>query len=114
MSIVMAYMIVVTDFYFYNIDVKLLADLQVLHDLNFIMQLDVFAFHVGSPHQNLLIKADNQDKYRQVLVANLAMMKDYISKDTNLLYEGKDFQKMKDTLYFRNVCDLIKSVAVFY
>lgn len=53
---------------------------------------------------------NNSDTYRKSLVDDLLFLKDYISQDYTLQYSNKDYQATKDTLYYRNVCDLIKDV----
>jgi hypothetical protein len=45
-SILLGYVIVVADVMFLNTDNKLAADLSTLHDMNILVQIDSFVFHV--------------------------------------------------------------------
>lgn len=47
-SIVLAYLIVIKDLMIYSTDKKLKADLMTIHNLNMIIQFDVYAFQVIS------------------------------------------------------------------
>ena len=59
--------------------------------------------------ENLLL-SNNPDAFRKKNLDNLAFLREYVANDFGLRYDNKDYQRMRDTLYYRNVCDLIKGV----
>lgn len=53
---------------------------------------------------------NNTDAFRLSILDDLSFLNSYITEDFTLTYDKKDYQSTKDTLYFKNVCDLISSV----
>lgn len=58
-----------------------------------------------------MLLANDQSQFRAKNTDNLAFLREYVASDFGLRYDNKNYQSMRDTLYYRNVCDLIKAVS---